>query len=189
MSEHGPNSRCAIMRNASRADVIVGLTTDQGEYTGATCLSMYCRRYHQDVIVVLDGLSFPCPSGDDVDLSELPFYPSFTPNSMIECPDFNELCSLSSDEGGRRATGDLTCDELDFCNDNGDCYKGNCYCNIGYTGAWAMCREYGLILTNILPTCGVQACFCGVVAGGAMLLQQVVACFYDSVSGGGKLDK
>ena len=126
-------SRCVEVRNI---DVIIDFTKSflspdavPDFYNGASCHKMRCGTKATGVLMTFHGLEFECPSGQEQMLSELPLDPPVETGSIM-CPLWEEICSTSVDN----AVGSLTCGELNQCSNRGRCYKGACYCFIGFTG-------------------------------------------------------
>ena len=124
------------MNNVSLQGRIVGPSIEGGIYTGATCLAMDCDSDSSSVLVTIGSVTFPCPSNSVVDLSTLSFSPAFAPNSEILCPDYPSMCSTDPSPVEAAVFGLASCSALSECNNNGDCYKGVCYCKVGWTGAF-----------------------------------------------------
>ena len=133
----GPTSRCVEVSGMTAVLDMAATDTVSSLYSGATCHQLRCGPSKAGVLVTLHGVEFECPSRARQRLSDLKldFTPPFGQLASIVCPDWEEMCSTSVDEGGLRAIGSLSCGSLGHCNGRGACFKGVCYCHSGYTGA------------------------------------------------------
>ena len=117
-------------------------------YNGTVCHKMRCGEKTTGVLMTIRGLEFECPSGQQQLLTELPFDPPLETGSVM-CPLWEELCSTSMDN----AVGSLTCGDLNQCNDRGRCYKGVCYCFVGFTGMLQHLTEPVLTFSKLIKIC------------------------------------
>ena len=131
--ETGLYSRCVEVRNIDKTIVFAKMPPSLAgvpySYSGASCHKMRCGTKATGVLMTFHGLEFECPSGQEQMLSELPLDPPVETGSIM-CPLWEDICSTSVDT----AVGSLTCGELNQCSNRGRCYKGACYCFIGFTG-------------------------------------------------------
>ena len=131
--ETGLSSRCVEVRNIDKTIVFAKMPPSLAgvpySYSGASCHKMRCGTKATGVLMTFHGLEFECPSGQEQMLSELPLDPPVETGSIM-CPLWEDICSTSVDT----AVGSLTCGELNQCSNRGRCYKGACYCFIGFTG-------------------------------------------------------
>jgi len=119
--ESGPTSRCFERRLGSAP-------------LAPSCLNMRCDTAARALIVTYASLAFACPSGGEIDVSQLLYAAPPPARLTFKCPVYEEMCSTSVRDDGLAPLGDLMCGANAHCSARGQCYKGVCYCVLGWIG-------------------------------------------------------